>query len=86
MGIEVTITNISEDVLDAIADRVYQKQQVNQTPELKTYNTEDVARILRTSKQTVGSLIRKNKLKATKGSKSYIITQESLNDYINHAK
>lgn len=49
----------------------------------QTFKVSEAAKILNVSKVTVQSHIRKKLIKATKIGKSWIITQQSLDDYIN---
>ena len=52
------------------------------TEQVKTYTLQEVADILRVSRQTLYNNIRKGKFKATKYGKEYRITEEQLQDIL----
>ena len=54
------------------------------TTENKLYTLQEVANILRVSRQTLYNNIRKGKLQATKFGKQYLITEEQLQDLIKY--
>ena len=53
------------------------------TNEIKFYTLQEVADILRVSRQTVYNYVTAKKLRATKLGKEYRVTEEDLQDLIN---
>lgn len=78
LEIKVTLTPES---MEELAKKVSEKMEGGKK---QYYTTEEVAKILSTSKQTIQSHIAKGLLKANKPGKSYIISQKQLEDYVNN--
>jgi excisionase family DNA binding protein len=81
-GITVTI-QVTEEILDAIARRVAEKQSMPPMVSKKLYTTDEVAQLLGKTRQTINIHIDKGLLKAKKIGNRWTITEEQLNNYIN---
>ncbi len=51
-------------------------------PDIKLYTLQEVANILKVSRQTIYNYVTINKLKATKYGKEYRVTEENLREFI----
>ena len=54
--------------------------------ELKLYTLQEVANILRVSRQTIYNYVTAKRLKATKYGKEYRVTEDDLQDFIKNGK
>jgi excisionase family DNA binding protein len=72
--------------IDAVAERINSLNQEKGAQVLKQYSIKNVCDITKKGKQTIGAHIKKGLLKATKPGKSWIITHESLMDYLKPSK
>lgn len=54
--------------------------------DFKLYTLQEVANILRVSRQTIYNYVTAGRLKATKYGKEYRVTEETLQDFIKNGK
>ena len=57
-----------------------------QAEEIKLYTLQEVADILKVSRQTIYNYVTAKKLKATKYGKEYRVTEENLKEFIEKGK
>lgn len=50
--------------------------------DIKAYTLDEVAKILKVKRQTVGVYVRSGKLKAKKIGKAYRVTPDAINDFL----
>lgn len=77
--VEIKVT-LTEESLTELANRL-REQMDHKKP---YYTTEEVATLLSVSKQTIQNHIASGLLKANKPGKSYIISHQNLEDYVNN--
>lgn len=75
--------NLSKTDKDEIVLRVVKEIKDVFNYKLRTYSVSEIANILDCHPNTVRGYIDKNILKATKKGKSFVITQQSLNNFVN---
>ena len=83
MGLTITI-ELTEEMLDAIANRVIKKTAVVKPfKKEKLKSVKEVADILKKSERTVYRIIKSGFLIAEKEGKEYSISETNLNNFIN---
>jgi len=85
MSIVTVQIELTDEVLQLIANKVSENNNSKPKPTLinKVYTCKEVAEIVGLSQHTIAIHCRKGLLKATRIGKSYSITHENLNNYIN---
>lgn len=80
-------SNFIKAIAKAIEKREDQKKEDNSTKdEYRNYTVGEVAYIARNTGQTVRKHIKKNLLKATKVGKTWLISQQDLQNYLHNIK
>lgn len=77
---------LSNEQLEELAVKVASKLKENQQPQRKVYSAPQVAKILNCHQNTVYNYIEAKLLKASKKGKGFLITQESLNAFLDDKK
>jgi DNA-directed RNA polymerase specialized sigma54-like protein len=73
------IDNVSQNVVGKLEEMFLKKENVS---EMQTFTIRDVAKILNKDETTILRYIKKKLIKANKPGKDWIITQQSLTNYI----
>lgn len=77
--LQALIDGVSKNVVGKLEEMLSKKENVS---EMQTFTIEDVAKILNKDSTTILRYIKKKLLKASKPGKEWIITQQSLTNYI----
>lgn len=72
--------NVANELRPHVEEMLSKEQLINS---LITLSVQDVAKILNKDPQTISNYCRDKLIKAAKSGKEWVITQESLNTYIN---
>jgi excisionase family DNA binding protein len=78
----MTQYNLSEEAIEAIADRVALKIGGMIAPSLENFTVAEVANITKKHQNTILNHIKQGILKATRPGGSYIISKEALENYL----
>ena len=77
--LQALIDGVSKNVVDKLEEMLSKKENVS---EMQTLTIRDVAKILNKDETTILRYIKRRILKASKPGKEWIITQQSLTNYI----
>lgn len=77
--LQALIDGVSKNVVDKLEEMLSKKENVS---EMQTLNVRDVAKILNKDETTILRYIKRKLIKANKRGKEWIITQQSLTNYI----